>query len=159
VAGDHPPWHPDDLACPNDPGSSPSHGPCWAPASDCAGRGSPPAHRQPGRLLPREPTRSELERRFLTLCRRHGLPKPEVNVRVGPYEVDFLWRESKVIVETDGFATHGGRVAFARDRERDGGLRVMGYSVQRFAYRHVVDEGAFVASVLRALLGAGRNSA
>ena len=107
----------------------------------------------------REPTRSELERRFLTLCRRHGLPKPEVNVRVGPYEVDFLWRESKVIVETDGFATHGGRVAFVRDRERDGDLRMMGYSVQRLAYRHVVDEGAFVASVVRALLGAGRDSA
>ena len=106
-----------------------------------------------------EPTRSELERRFLSLCRRHGLPRPEVNVRVGPYEVDFLWREPKVIVETDGFATHGGRVAFARDRERDGGLRVMGYSVQRFAYRHVVDQGAFVASVVRALLGVGRDSA
>jgi very-short-patch-repair endonuclease len=43
-----------------------------------------------------------------------------VNVRVGPYEVDFLWREPKVIVETDGFATHGGRVAFARDGRETG---------------------------------------
>jgi len=36
------------------------------------------------------PTRSELERHFLRLCRRHRLPQPEVNVRVDPYEVDFL---------------------------------------------------------------------
>ena len=29
-------------------------------------------------------TRSELERIFLSLCRRHRLPQPEVNARVGP---------------------------------------------------------------------------
>ena len=103
-----------------------------------------------------EPTRSELERRFVRLCGRHGPPKPEVNVRVGPYEVDFLWRDRKVIVETDGFATHGGRLAFERDKGRDGKLRMMGYSVQRFAYRHIVEQGGFVADVVQALLGAGR---
>jgi hypothetical protein len=35
-------------------------------------------------------SRSELEDRFLQLCRRHRLPPPEVNVRVGPFLVDFL---------------------------------------------------------------------
>jgi very-short-patch-repair endonuclease len=43
------------------------------------------------------------------LCARHSLPKPEVNVLIGPSEVDFLWRAEKVIVETDGWATHGTR--------------------------------------------------
>jgi hypothetical protein len=33
-------------------------------------------------------TRSELERLFLALCRRHRLPRPEVNARVGSHEVD-----------------------------------------------------------------------
>jgi hypothetical protein len=28
---------------------------------------------------------------FLTLCRRHRLPQPEVNVKVERFEVDFLW--------------------------------------------------------------------
>jgi hypothetical protein len=37
-------------------------------------------------------TRSELERRFVRLCRRHLLPRPEVNVRIGEFVVDFLWR-------------------------------------------------------------------
>jgi very-short-patch-repair endonuclease len=103
-----------------------------------------------------EPTRSELERQFLRLCTRHGLPKPEVNVRVGPYEVDFLWRAHKLIVETDGYATHGGRSAFHSDKARDARLRVMGYSVQRFSYEHVVREPGFVADTVRSLLGGSR---
>jgi hypothetical protein len=40
-----------------------------------------------------EGTRSELEHLFLRLCERSGLPKPEVNVRIGPRTVDFLWRD------------------------------------------------------------------
>jgi very-short-patch-repair endonuclease len=113
-----------------------------------------PVDNLPGLL--HEPTRSELERRFLRLCKGHGLPKPEVNVRIGSYEVDFLWRERKVIVETDGYATHGGRSAFKGDKTRDAHLRVMGYTVQRFAYQHVVHEAAFVAGTVRALLGGNR---
>jgi hypothetical protein len=64
-------------------------------------------------------TRSDLEARFLAFCRRHHLPMPEVNAKVGPYTVDFLWRAERVIVETDSYRTHGGQVAFEEDRERD----------------------------------------
>ncbi len=32
-----------------------------------------------------EPTRSDLERAFLRLCEDRRIPKPEVNVKVGPY--------------------------------------------------------------------------
>jgi hypothetical protein len=46
-----------------------------------------------------EHTRSELEHRFLQLCRRHRLPPPEVNVHIGGYVVDFLWRERRLIVK------------------------------------------------------------
>jgi very-short-patch-repair endonuclease len=67
-------------------------------------------------------TRSELERIFLRLCRSHSLPSPEVNVRLGEYEVDFLWREPRVIVETDSFSHHGTRAAFESDRARDARL-------------------------------------
>jgi hypothetical protein len=41
--------------------------------------------------------RSELERRFVRICRKHALPLPEVNQRVGPYWVDFLWRDRRLI--------------------------------------------------------------
>ena len=49
-------------------------------------------------------TRSEAERRFLELIRAAHLPEPEVNVRVGRWEVDFLWRDLRLIVEFDGYA-------------------------------------------------------
>jgi hypothetical protein len=61
-----------------------------------------------------EPTRSELEHRFLRLCHRHRIPMPEVNVRVGKFEVDFLWRQRRLIVETDGYRFHRGSAAVPR---------------------------------------------
>jgi very-short-patch-repair endonuclease len=97
-------------------------------------------------------TRSELERIFLALCRRHRLPQPEVNSRVGPYEVDFLWRDRHLIVETDSFAHHGSRAVFESDRRRDADLQSRGFTVLRFTYRQVKDRTPVVAA-LRPLLG------
>jgi very-short-patch-repair endonuclease len=113
-----------------------------------------PIGKVPGLL--HEPTRSELERRFLWLCRRHGLPTPEVNVRLGPYRPDFLWRERHLIVETDGWETHGTRSAFEADRARDLQLKSMGYEVLRFTYRQVWHDGAHVAGALRPFLSRSR---
>ena len=101
---------------------------------------------------PDDLTRSELERRFLTLCRRHRLPQPEVNARVGPYEVDFLWCHRCLIVETDGFAHHRSRTAFESDRARDATLQSQGFWVLRFTYRQVADRTPVVAA-LAPLLG------
>lgn len=97
-------------------------------------------------------TRSELERRFLWLCRRHRLPAPAVNMQVGALTVDFCWVEEKLIVETDGYMYHRGRAAFEDDRERDLMLRALGYEVQRLSHRQVFRESAQVATVLHAAL-------
>jgi very-short-patch-repair endonuclease len=97
-------------------------------------------------------TRSELERRFLWLCHRHRLPTPAVNMRVGPLTVDFCWAEERLVVETDGYRSHGGRAAFEDDRDRDLMLRALGYEVQRLSHRQVFDEAERVVAVLRALL-------
>jgi very-short-patch-repair endonuclease len=99
-----------------------------------------------------EPTRSHLERRFLALCRRHRLPRPEANARVGPFLVDFLWREHRLIVETDGYVHHRGRAAFEADRARDTELKLRGYEVVRLTYRQVVEEPGRVAATVRTLL-------
>jgi hypothetical protein len=48
-------------------------------------------------------TRSPAEERLLMLIRRAGLPEPEVNARLGRWEVDFLWREQRLVVEVDGY--------------------------------------------------------
>jgi very-short-patch-repair endonuclease len=100
-------------------------------------------------------TRSELERLFLKLCRRRRLPRPEVNVRVGPYEVDFLWRDRRMIVETDGFEYHRSRAAFEADRARDATLQGLGYRVLRVTYRQVRESPAAVVASLRAVIRRG----
>jgi very-short-patch-repair endonuclease len=96
-------------------------------------------------------TRSELERIFLALCRRHRLPQPEVNARVERYEVEFLWRDRGLIVETDGFRHHGDRSAF--DRARDAHLQGLGFRVLRFTHRQLRRERSAVVAALRDLLG------
>jgi very-short-patch-repair endonuclease len=100
-----------------------------------------------------ELTRSELERLFLRLCRRHRLPQPEVNSRIGPYEVDFLWRDRNLVVETDGFRHHGDRSAFERDRRRDASVQSLGYRVLRFTHRQLTDDRSAVVAALQVLLG------
>jgi very-short-patch-repair endonuclease len=98
-------------------------------------------------------TRSELERRFLRLCRRHRLPSPEVNARIGDHVVDFLWSRSGLIVETDGYRYHSGRAAFEHDHRRQAQLVAAGFQVLRFTWSQVVEEPEQVAAVLRGRLG------
>jgi very-short-patch-repair endonuclease len=97
-------------------------------------------------------TRSELEREFLRLCRRHRLPPPEVNANVGPFTVDFLWRQELLIVEIDGYGAHSGRQAFRDDRVRDARLAVDGFRVQRFSDWQLEHEPGAVIKTVRSLL-------
>lgn len=101
-------------------------------------------------------TRSELERRFIGLCSKAGLPRSSVNAWVplddGGFEVDFLWSEARLIVEVDGHATHGTRFAFERDRLRDRQLLLAGYRVLRFTWRQLASDSAGVTRTIRTLL-------
>lgn len=103
--------------------------------------------------IPRDRTRSDLERDFLRLCRRHGIPDPEVNVKVGRWTVDFLWREARIAVETDFYGYHRGRVAFRDDRRRDLELRRAGFAVHHFSEEQVNDRPVEVIADLRVALG------
>jgi very-short-patch-repair endonuclease len=98
-------------------------------------------------------TRSDLELRFLQLLRRRRLPEPEVNVRVGPFLVDFVWRQQRLVVETDGERFHRGQLAAAEDRARDDELRALGFEVLRFSHGHVVSQPGRVAALVRTRLG------
>jgi very-short-patch-repair endonuclease len=107
-----------------------------------------------GLEAPREPTRSELEDRFLRLCSQHGLPAPEVNVRVGSRLVDFLWRAERVVVETDGYRYHRGVQAFEDDHDRNLEMRGLGFDLIRLSYRQVTENpGAAAGYVREALKG------
>lgn len=104
-------------------------------------------------------TRSWLEERFLPFLRHNRLPLPQLNtsVRAGEklFEVDCLWPAAATIVELDGFAGHGTRIAFREDRARDRALRVAGYGVTRIAPEQLDDEPEAIAADLRVLLGSG----
>jgi very-short-patch-repair endonuclease len=97
-------------------------------------------------------TRSDLETDFLHLCRRHALTAPEVNVRVGRWTVDFLWPDRRLVVETDSYLYHRGRVAFEDDHERDLGLRDLGYDVLRLSEKQIADGDERVGGMLMAAL-------
>jgi very-short-patch-repair endonuclease len=96
--------------------------------------------------------RTELESRMLAICRRHRLPQPEINVKLDRFEVDFLWRAERLVVEVDGWASHRTRSAFEEDRVRDVRLSLLGYRVVRFTWRRLADEPADVARAIRALV-------
>jgi very-short-patch-repair endonuclease len=100
----------------------------------------------------REPTRSELEHRLMALCRRHRLPLPECNAPVGRHQADFLWRDARLIAETDGWRFHRGRASFELDRSREAELARAGYEVMRFSWRQVTNEPGAVAAAVRGRL-------
>jgi very-short-patch-repair endonuclease len=105
--------------------------------------------------IDRDPTRSELERTFLHVCRACRLPAPEVNVEVDGMEVDFLWRSRCLVVETDGYRFHRGRAAFEEDRRRDLRLRASGMQVVRIGYEQLMREPQQAADVIQTILTGG----
>ncbi|HEX4108717.1 MAG TPA: type IV toxin-antitoxin system AbiEi family antitoxin domain-containing protein [Solirubrobacteraceae bacterium] len=98
------------------------------------------------------PSRSALEDAFLRFCRRDGLPLPLMNVYVQDIEVDAFWPAARVIVELDGYAFHGDRVAFERDRERRAELASHGYVIYVITWRRLRDQPALEAERLGRLL-------
>ena len=97
-------------------------------------------------------SRSKLERAFLRLCEERSLPPPENNAHVNGIEVDFLWRDQRVVVEVDGWEYHRTRHAFETDRARDQALARTGHRVLRFTHRQLQSDAAGVARTVRAAL-------
>jgi very-short-patch-repair endonuclease len=97
--------------------------------------------------------RSDLEGDFMAICRRHRFPPPDVNVRVGRYLADFLWRKRRVVVETDHYIYHRGLVAFQEDHDRDLELKALGYEVLRLSEKQIDEEPDRVAEIVAGVLG------
>ena len=105
-------------------------------------------HHHNGRAIPT----SILERRLLTLLELHGLPRPTINHRGDHGELDATWSGHRLIVECDGFATHGTRKAFEADRARDRELVFAGWRVVRLTWRQLTHEPDTIARQLATLL-------
>jgi very-short-patch-repair endonuclease len=102
--------------------------------------------------------KSKMERAFLALCRKAGLPLPRVNawiplpIPAGGLEVDFTWPDRKLAVETDSSKFHDTSRARRNDPARDRALMLAGWRVARYTWWDVTTEPERVASEVRALL-------
>ena len=75
-----------------------------------------------------------------------------MNARIDRFIVDFLWRTERLVVEVDGWESHGTRSAFEADRARDARLKLLGFDVLRFTWRQIADDRAEAASLIREVL-------
>lgn len=99
------------------------------------------------------PPDSVLEARMSALLRRHRLPAAHFHPMVAGYEVDFLVEGTKVILECDGWGTHGlDRNQFEFDRIRNAELTAAGYVVVHFTWRQLDRSPDSVAERLIAVL-------
>jgi very-short-patch-repair endonuclease len=96
--------------------------------------------------------RSQMEAAFAQVCDDHGLPRPVVNAMVLGERVDFHWRGTTLVVETDGFAFHAMPTSFADDRRRDQKLTLAGYTVVRLTWDQVTGDARATAALISALL-------
>jgi very-short-patch-repair endonuclease len=90
--------------------------------------------------------RSKAERLMRALCKQAELPQPLTNVILNGHLVDFFWPDQRLIVEVDGYGTHGNRLAFENDRRRDQTHVAAGYVVVRITWRQLQHEAIAVAA-------------
>jgi very-short-patch-repair endonuclease len=96
-------------------------------------------------------TRSYLERLFLPLASDVGLSIPQTKIWVNGFEVDFLWADLRLVVETDSLRHHRTPAEQARDRVRDQAHAAAGFSCLRFTHEQVRYEPEHVREVLGAV--------
>ena len=120
----------------------------------------PPAERLPGEVLdnrPATPTDSDLETVYWQCLVDHGVPLPvrQHEVRIGGRLVavlDLAWPDERLFAELDGWASHGSRSAFGRDRRRQNAVVVDGWVPLRFTDSDVRDFGRRTAHVTNAAI-------
>lgn len=119
------------------------------------GRPGSTAARELLRSLEARPRDSRLEGRFVRLARAAGLrfrTQYAVVVEAQVMWVDFADPDAMTAIEVDGFATHGTREAFQRDRTRDVLLQLAGWRVFRFTWDDIEQRPEWVIRcVVRAL--------
>ena len=94
-------------------------------------------------------TDSELERRFLPIARRAGLPNPLTQQHVNGFRVDFYWPDLGLVVETDGLRYHRTPSQQTRDRVRDQAHLAAGLTPLRFTHWQVRYDPGHVERTLR----------
>jgi very-short-patch-repair endonuclease len=96
--------------------------------------------------------KSRLERSFRTLLIRRAIELPLRNQELGPWTVDCLWPDHRVVVELDG-RQHERPHQADSDDDRDLWLRRHGYITRRYGKRQIDERPDDVVADLLAALG------
>ena len=97
-------------------------------------------------------TDTGLERKFLAIVRAADLPRPETQVYVNGYRVDFHWPDLGLVVETDGWRYHRTSAEQATDHRRDQTHAIGGLTTMRFAEDQIRYEPDRVRRTLAAMV-------
>jgi very-short-patch-repair endonuclease/predicted transcriptional regulator of viral defense system len=103
------------------------------------------------------PAGSAAEVRLIRLLRDAGIAPP---VRQHPIPllhgevavVDLAWPRARVALEFDGYATHGGRRAWAHDLARDNAIRDAGWALRRVTWADLRDRPERLVTSISSLL-------
>jgi hypothetical protein len=101
-------------------------------------------------------TRSGLERSFLALIKKFGLPRPSMNLFIEGVELDAYWPSERFAVELDTFDYHGTPAAFEDDRVRQENLKLAGIEMVRITGTRMDREPEAVARRIDLLLSQRR---
>jgi very-short-patch-repair endonuclease len=97
-----------------------------------------------------KPADSVLEITMSRLIRRYRLPTVTFHPLVEGYKPDFLVDGTPVLLECDGWASHGlNKARFERDRARDAELLGKGWIVVHFTYRQITMQPKATATRFR----------
>jgi very-short-patch-repair endonuclease len=96
--------------------------------------------------------RSKAERSLRRWVRQAALPLPIFNAEVGPWRVDALWPDHKLVVEINGFGAHSSPWAHDRDHRKEQYLLARGLTPRRFTALQAIDEPALVIAGIAAAL-------
>jgi hypothetical protein len=95
---------------------------------------------------------SKLERGFLAVLKRHGLPLPVTNRPAGSKRVDCRWPDRQLTVELDSYAYHNSRHSWEQDRRREREAHAREDELRRYTYGDVFEDQRCMLAELRGLL-------
>jgi predicted transcriptional regulator of viral defense system/very-short-patch-repair endonuclease len=95
-------------------------------------------------------TKSRLERLLMEICEEENLPLPELNVKLGGWEIDALWRDARLAVELDGYGNHHTPAQLRRDRRKEMAVRGMGLTPVRYSEEQLMERRQVVRELRQA---------
>src|SRR5436190_16142698 len=96
-------------------------------------------------------THSELERRFVPIAARAGLPRPQTQRRLGRSRVDFYWPDLELVIETDSLRYHRTAEQQLKGHVRDQKHAAAGRTSLRFTHWQVRFDPRHVEDTIRAV--------